>query len=47
MASPITASGLGLESRRGGLVQKLMAVERQPVTKLDTKEAAVQVRSRP
>jgi flagellar hook-associated protein 2 len=44
MASPITASGLGSNLDVAGLVQKLMDVERQPVTKLDSKEAAVQVK---
>jgi flagellar hook-associated protein 2 len=44
MASPITAPGIGSNLDVTGLVQKLMQVEQQPVAKLDTKEAAVQVK---
>src|SRR5262245_149798 len=40
----ITATGLGSNLDVTGLVQKLMDVERQPLTKLDQKEAATQVK---
>jgi len=40
----ITAPGLGSNIDVKGLVDKLMAVEQQPLTKLDQKEAAAQVK---
>src|SRR5215510_3903193 len=40
----ITATGLGSNLDVTGLVSKLMDVERQPLTKLDQKEAAAQVK---
>ena len=40
----ITATGLGSNLDVSGLVDKLMEVERQPLTGLDKKEAAVQVK---
>ncbi|HKU36924.1 MAG TPA: flagellar filament capping protein FliD [Polyangiales bacterium] len=40
----ITATGLGSNLDVTGLVSKLMEVERQPLTKLDQKEAAAQVK---
>jgi flagellar hook-associated protein 2 len=43
MASPIAIPGVGSNLDVGGLVTKLMSVESQPLTDLNTKEAAVQV----
>lgn len=40
----IAATGLGSNLDVNGLVDKLMSVEKQPLTKLDQKEAAVQVK---
>lgn len=44
MASPIAATGLGSNLDVSGLVSKLMEVESRPLTKLDSREAATQVK---
>src|SRR5688572_33482814 len=40
----ITATGLGSNLDVGGLVEKLMEVERQPLAKMDVKKAAAEVK---
>lgn len=40
----ITASGLGSSLDVNGIVSQLMAIEQQPITKLDTKEASYQAK---
>lgn len=44
MANPIPATGLGSNLDVNGLVTRLMEVEKQPLVKLDQKEAAVQLK---
>lgn len=44
MASPISGAGMGSSLDVSGLVSQLMEVERQPLTKLNQKEAATQVK---
>jgi flagellar hook-associated protein 2 len=44
MASPIAATGLGSNLDVTGLVDKMMTIEQQPVTELQSKQAAVQVK---